>query len=304
MSYNAWLRELKEHFGIDSKSYGGRYPLNERELLVACTDGVGSKLLLAEERGYLNNIGDDLVAMVVNDCISTGAKPLFLVDYISTKSIEKEELSEIVESISHSCKENGVAFLGGETAEHDYAEHYDLSATCVGLVEKEREIVGVRDVREGDLVVALPSNGFHSNGYSLLRSSVLRREPTLWSDEELMRGTKIYYRELSSFREREKIHGIAHITGGGLFNICRVLPKQLSVQLHRDKMSLPSQFIKLLDSKLLEREVMESNLNMGVGLAIIAERDFVHANRLEDFTIGEILPRVAQSLLLVGEYRD
>lgn len=302
--YFDWLKQLSTTFKIDYRKYGGLYRLNKDQSIIATTDGVGSKLLLAERFKRFEHIGKDLVAMVVNDCITSGAKPLFLTNYISTKRIVVDELKSILLSISKSCAENDIVLLGGETAEHDYSEHYDLSATCIGLLDNDQSSVGENKIVVGDKIVGLPSNGFHSNGYSLLRKTMLRDLDQLDDStvEAVMKPTEIYCKRLSSFSDRHLIHGMAHITGGGLFNIGRILPDFTAAVLHRDRFKLPDVIEILMSSYIKDLDVLERNFNMGVGYILVVDPTFLKVNKISDDVIGEIVERKERSVEIVNDY--
>ncbi|HXF98527.1 MAG TPA: phosphoribosylformylglycinamidine cyclo-ligase [Gaiellaceae bacterium] len=246
--------------------FAGLYPLDERRLLVASTDGVGTKLILARERGRLRDCGRDLAAHCVNDVATTGADPLFLLDYVAAARIDLEQVAELVEGIADVCREAGVALVGGETAELPgiYREgELDLAGTCVGVVERERLLDGSR-VREGDLVLGLPSAGVHANGFTLVRR-VLAEED--YEGEDLLAPTRLYLEDVRRLRGRA--HAFAHVTGGGIEgNLARVLPPGLRAEIDWDAWERPPVF------RWLARHVDEQELrrvfNLGLGYLAVA----------------------------------
>jgi phosphoribosylformylglycinamidine cyclo-ligase len=266
--------------------FGGLFSLLGRyrdPILVSGTDGVGTKLLVAQQLGRHGTIGVDLVAMCVNDVVVTGAEPLFFLDYFASGKLSVDEAEQVVAGIAAGCRDAGCALLGGETAEMPgmYAPgHYDLAGFAVGAVERDRILEG-RDIVVGDRLVGLPSSGLHSNGYSLVRRLLVDRGGfDLAVDPgglgrplgaELLEPTRIYVRALLSLRERFPIKGAAHITGGGLTgNIPRVLPPGLGVTLSRDSWRIPPIFALLQEEGQLSEEEMLRTFNNGVGMVIVA----------------------------------
>src|SRR5699024_8114081 len=225
----------------DVGGFAGLFQLNnedyEEPVLVSGTDGVGTKLKIAFELDKHNTIGEDCVAMCINDILCQGAKPLFFLDYIATGKLEPEKMAKIVEGVASGCKKAGSALIGGETAEMPgfYKEdEYDLAGFAVGIVDKKKIIDGSA-IEEGDLVIGLPSDGIHSNGYSLVRKILevanikldkYIEELGCTVGEELLKPTRIYVNPVYELIEDYHIKGISHITGGGLYeNIPRVLPE-------------------------------------------------------------------------------
>src|SRR5215831_13887570 len=219
-------------------------------VLVACTDGVGTKLKLARALGIHDTVGIDLVAMSVNDLIVTGASPLFFLDYVAMGKVDKAVLLDLVKGIVDGCSQSECALLGGETAEMPgmYAEgDYDLAGFCVGIVEKSKIISG-KAVKAGDDVIALASSGLHSNGYSLARKIVEKSDlgaPFNGSTlgRTLLAPTRIYARTVKKVLERHPVKAMANITGGGMVeNIPRVIPKGCSVEIHEGSWTVPPIF--------------------------------------------------------------
>jgi phosphoribosylformylglycinamidine cyclo-ligase len=246
-------------------------------VLVACTDGVGTKLKLARTLGIHDTVGIDLVAMSVNDLIVTGASPLFFLDYVAMGKVDKAVLLDLVKGIVDGCAQSQCALLGGETAEMPgmYAEgDYDLAGFCVGIVEKSKIISG-KGVKAGDDVIALASSGLHSNGYSLARKIVENcdlEQPFNGSTlgRTLLAPTRIYARTLKKVLERHPIKAMANITGGGMVeNIPRVIPKGCSVEIREGTWKVPPIFSFLRQTGDVPREEMFHVFNMGVGMVLV-----------------------------------
>jgi phosphoribosylformylglycinamidine cyclo-ligase len=246
-------------------AFAGLYPLDERRLLAASTDGVGTKLILARERGALRACGADLAAHCINDVITTGADPLFLLDYVAANRIELEQVAELVEGMAEVCRAAGCALLGGETAELPgiYRDgELDFAGTCVGVVERERVIDGSKVVA-GDVVVGLPSAGVHANGFTLVRQ-VLERED--YDGEDLLAPTRLYLDEVR--RLREHAHAFAHVTGGGIEgNLRRVIPDGLEVRIDWDAWARPPVFEWL--ARHTDEEELRRVFNLGIGYCAV-----------------------------------
>lgn len=244
------------------------HPLDERRLLAASTDGVGTKLVLARERGTLRACGADLAAHCVNDVITTGADPLLLLDYVAANRIELEQVAELVEGAAEVCRAAGVALVGGETAElpGTYREgELDFAGTCVGVVDRDRYLDGSR-VRRGDVVVGLPSAGVHANGFTLVRR-VLEDED--YDGDDLLAPTRLYLDEARALRG--EAHAFAHVTGGGIEgNLARVLPDGLRAELDWDAWERPPVFAWL--ARHVEEGELRRVFNLGIGfLAVLPE---------------------------------
>lgn len=272
-------------------------PAGLREpLLVSCADGVGTKVLVAIAMDRHDTVGIDLVAMNVNDLLVTGAEPLFLLDYIACATLQPDQIEALVRGVVEGCRQSGCALLGGETAELPgmYAPgHYDLAAFAVGVVERDA-VLGPARVREGDVVLALPSSGLHSNGYSLARKALLDpahaglglHDP--WPGgrgetvgEVLLTPTRIYARAFGVLRglAGAPVHAAAHITGGGLVeNPPRVLPEGLGIELHLGGFPRPPVFDAIAAQGVGEDE-MRLTFNCGVGMLLVVEAAAVAAVR-------------------------
>ncbi|MBO4159670.1 phosphoribosylformylglycinamidine cyclo-ligase [Micromonospora antibiotica] len=269
-------------FRLDTKKY-------KNPILASSTDGVGTKLVIAQQLDIHDTIGIDLVAMVVDDLVACGAEPLFLLDYIATGEVVPDRVAEIGAGIADGCRYAGCALLGGETAEHPGVlrpDEYDVSATGVGVVE-ESEILSPDRVEVGDVVIAMRSSGLHSNGYSLVRHVLLGagrmrldvviddfgRQRTL--GEELLTPTKIYAQDCLKLITEAEVRSIAHVTGGGIpGNLVRVLPEHVDAVVNRATWK-PQPIFDLIQSKgRIEDSDMESTFNMGVGMfAIVSAED-------------------------------
>lgn len=256
-------------------------------LLASSTDGVGTKLAIAQAMDKHDTVGIDLVGMVVDDLVVCGAEPLFLQDYIACGQVVPERIAEIVGGIAEGCAQAGCALVGGETAEHPglmSPEHYDIAGTGVGVVEADK-VLGPETVRAGDVVIAMGSSGLHSNGYSLVRH-VLLQSARLRLDaevdeldrplgEELLTPTRIYAKDCLSLIAETDVHGFAHITGGGLAaNLARVLPPHLAATLDRASWTPGPVFSLLAGRGRVEPAEMDRTFNMGVGMvALVAPAD-------------------------------
>ena len=256
-------------------------------LLASSTDGVGTKLAIAQALDKHDTVGIDLVGMVVDDLVVCGAEPLFLQDYIACGQVVPERIAEIVGGIAVGCELAGCALVGGETAEHPGlmpADHYDIAGTGVGVVEQDK-LLGPELVREGDVVVAMGSSGLHSNGFSLVRhvllqSARMRLEAVVDElggplGEQLLIPTRIYAKDCLSLMAETEVHGFSHVTGGGLAaNLARVLPAHLAATLDRSTWQPQPVFGLVQGRGKVEQAEMERTFNMGVGMvALVAPGD-------------------------------
>jgi phosphoribosylformylglycinamidine cyclo-ligase len=241
-------------------------------VLVSSTDGVGTKLLVAETRKKYDTIGIDLVAMNADDVVVTGAEPLFFLDYIAVGRLVPGQLVELMKGIVRGCREAGCALLGGETAELPglYARgKFDLAGFCVGLVDRSRIIDGKR-CRPGDALIGLASSGLHSNGYSLARKVFSQKEIKGKWGLELLRPTRIYTRSILHILKRVRVRAMAHITGGGFVdNIPRVIPAGLAVRIRKGSWPIPRIFREIQERGGVGEGEMFRTFNMGVGMVVI-----------------------------------
>jgi len=261
-------------------------------VLVACTDGVGSKVQLAAEISRFDTVGIDLVAMSVNDMLVLGAEPLFFLDYLAVHKLKPKEVAEMVKGIAAGCRQADCALIGGETAEMPdtyKVGDFDMAGFAVGVVERKKIING-DSVRRGDVVLGLASSGLHSNGYSLARSICFKSEGMKMTDEVgelggsvlgdvLLEPTRIYVRPivklLSQYKVKKIVHGMAHITGGGLVgNIPRVLPKDCDAVLRKSSWPQHKIFSFLQKRGPVEEQEMFRVFNMGIGYVLIVAEDF------------------------------
>lgn len=274
-------------------------------VLVAGTDGVGTKLKLAMQLGKHDTIGIDLVAMCVNDLVVQGAEPLFFLDYYASGTLSVETGSEVIKGIAEGCSQAGAALIGGETAEMPgmySGEDYDLAGFCVGVVDKPKVIDGSK-VQAGDVLIGLASSGPHSNGYSLIRKILERSKADLTADfhgrplgEVLLTPTRIYVKPLLSLFEQVEVHALAHITGGGLLeNIPRVMPEDTSAVIDSRSWTRPAIFDWLQEHGNVAVQEMYRTFNCGIGMVVIvagADRDetlqHLQSHGVEACVIGRI----------------
>ena len=251
--------------------FGGLFDLGD-SYLVGATDGVGTKILLAQEYDMLEDIGIDCVAMCVNDIICTGARPLFFLDYFASSNVDEKQYLTIIDSIKRGCDGAGIPLIGGETAELPSLlpdKHFDIAGFCVGIVKKKDLIDGSK-IKKGDVVLAFPSNGFHSNGYSLVRKIFDKDKHEKYIDK-ILKPTAIYVKEVMNLIDSGvQIKGIAHITGGGLFNLNRILPEGVSVQ-WKSEINLPFVFDIFQKDGNISDEEMTRVFNGGIGMCLVVE---------------------------------
>ena len=269
----------------------------QNPVLISGTDGVGTKLKVAEMLNKHDTIGIDLVAMCVNDLIVQGAEPLFFLDYYATGSLNTDIATSVISGIGEGCIQSGCALIGGETAEMPgmyQGEEYDLAGFCVGIAEKSKIIDGSK-VSSGDHIVALASSGPHSNGYSLIRKVLERVQPSEQQLEALIEPTKIYVKSILSLIENHSVHAISHITGGGLLeNIPRVLPQHLAAKLDTNSWQMPEIFQWLQKQGNIESNEMYRVLNCGVGMVVVVPQE-------ESRTVITKLNELGESAWLIGE---
>ena len=247
-------------------------------VIVSCTDGVGTKIELANKFKKFDTIGIDLVAMCVNDLIVQGAKPLFFLDYIAVGKLDFNKTKKILKGIFKGCRLSNCKLIGGETAEMPgvYSrDKFDLAGFSVGVVSKKK-ILDKKNVKKGDVVLAIPSNGIHSNGYSLVRSILKKNKIPKDLKKELLKPTKIYSEEILKLTSRNLIRAAAHITGGGLVeNLLRSVPKNLTLNINLSQIKILNIF-KWLKSKNISDEEMMRTFNCGIGFCIIVSKKNVN----------------------------
>jgi len=295
----------------DIGGFGGLFRLEasafKRPVLVSSTDGVGTKLKIAQELRQHQTVGLDLVAMCVNDIIVQGATPLFFLDYLATGKIDLDTLTAIVEGIVEGCRQAECALIGGETAEMPglYApEEYDLAGFVVGIVDQDQLIDGSR-IQPGDRLIGLASNGLHSNGFSLVRKVFFTDQqfdpqqvlPELGGPlgEELLKPTRIYVKPIVSLLKKYPLNGLAHITGGGIVeNLPRILPGHCQARIQGDSWDIPPIFSLLKKLGAVSEEEMWRVFNNGLGMILVVSAD-------QTLAIQEELFRLGEKAFLIGE---
>ncbi len=294
----------------DEKLFKKNY---KRPVLVACTDGVGSKVQLAAKIKRFDTVGIDLVAMNVNDMLVQGAEPLFFLDYLAVQKLEPKIVAELVKGVAAGCKLADCALIGGETAEMPDTykkDDFDMAGFAVGIIERKKIITG-KNTRPGDIILGLASSGLHSNGYTLARSICFKQRQMKITNvvtelagavlgDVLLEPTRIYVRPivklLSQYKVKQVVHGMAHITGGGLVgNIPRVLPKNCNAAINKANWPRHKIFTFLQNAGPVEESEMYRVFNMGIGFVLIVAEDFANsiAKKLRRFgeqvyTIGRI----------------
>ena len=300
-------------------SFGGLFKSPGKEnLLVSSVDGVGTKLKVAHMANKHNTVGQDLVNHCVNDILVQGAKPLFFLDYLGTAALAPQVFEDVVSGFCKACKENGAALLGGETAEMPglYPKgEYDLVGTIVGTVERKKLITG-KKIRKGDILIGLPSTGLQTNGYSLARKVIFEKAGKKLSD--LVPGTKTtfekallaihksYLNPVSAVMKKVDIHGMAHITGGGLYdNVPRVLPNNVDAQFDRSTWKTPAIYEFIEEQGKVDHEEMYRVFNMGVGYVLMVGKKDVEqtlkilkTNKQRAIIVGEIVAGSGKSVLI------
>ena len=274
----------------------------QNPILVACTDGVGTKVALAQEFGNLDGIGQDLVAMCVNDLIVCGAKPLFFLDYYATSKLNVKEASVVIKSIAEACVDSGCSLLGGETAEmpgHYIDNNFDLAGFSVGCVE-ENQVITSENVSSGNILIGIESSGPHSNGFSLIRKILDDYKGSENIKNEIIQKalvpTNLYPKVILNILKNYKINSISHITGGGLLeNLPRSVPKHLSVEINSQSWQMPEIFKWLKNEGKILQHDMYRIFNCGIGMVLIVNKEYVDdilneisSNKLNSYVIGEV----------------
>ena len=261
-------------------------------VIVSCTDGVGTKIDLANKFKKFDTIGIDLVAMCVNDLIVQGAKPLFFLDYIAVGKLNLSKTKKILKGILQGCKISNCKLIGGETAEMPgiyEKDKFDLAGFSVGIVSK-RKILNKKNVKKNNLILAIPSNGIHSNGYSLVRAILKKNKISNDLKKELIRPTKIYTNEILKLVDKNLINSASHITGGGLIeNLIRSIPDNLSLNIDLSKIKTKKIF-KWLKSKNISDHEMIKTFNCGVGFCVIIEKK--NLNKIKKYFTKDFNPYV------------
>lgn len=289
---------IKKWVGLTSRpevlteigSFGGLFALDiaryKEPVLVSGTDGVGTKLIIAQMAGVSDTVGIDLVAMCVNDILVHGAEPLFFLDYIAVGQLKPELIESLVKGVSQGCLQAGCALIGGETAEMPglyKQDEYDLAGFAVGVAERSKIIDG-KKINDQDVIIALPSSGIHSNGYSLVRKVLFEKAGLKIDDyleelgqtlgEELLTPTRIYVKTVLALLQEVEVNGMAHITGGGLVeNIQRILPDGIGAIIETAQIEIPPIFKLLQTLGEVSQEEMYRTFNMGVGYVLVIAPD-------------------------------
>jgi phosphoribosylformylglycinamidine cyclo-ligase len=303
-------RTMREGVLAGIGGFGALFEVSKKyrePVLVSGTDGVGTKLKLAFHLNRHDTVGIDLVAMSVNDILVQGAEPLFFLDYFACGRLDVASATDVIKGIAAGCEQAGCALIGGETAEMPsmYPDgEYDLAGFAVGAVEKSKIIDG-KKIRPGDVVLGLASSGAHSNGYSLVRKIIEVAKPDLYADfhgrplaDVLLAPTRIYVKPLLALMEKIDVHGMVHITGGGLVeNIPRVLQPNLTAVLHKDTWTLPPLFQWLQQHGGVADDEMHRVFNCGIGMTVIVSA--ANADQAE-----AELKRLGETVYRIGEIRE
>lgn len=290
----------------DIGSFSGFYSLPKGfkdPVLVACTDGVGTKVALAQKNSSLGTIGQDLVAMCVNDMVTSGAHPLFFLDYFASSKLNVNETASVIRGIAKACKKSNCSLIGGETAEmpnHYIGKNFDLAGFSVGIVEKKL-IIDPSKVKKNNLIIGIESSGAHSNGYSLINKLI--KETRLSKDEKekliklALKPTHLYTNMILDLVEKVKVKSIANITGGGLAeNIPRSIPKNLSSEIYLDNWKMPVLFKTLQKLGSISTNDMLRIFNCGIGMTVIIDPKDLNAtmktlsrNKFKGYMIGKVI---------------
>ena len=289
------VKKTKNSFGRETiGGFGSLYDISKIKIkdpvIVSCTDGVGTKIELANKFKKFDTIGIDLVAMCINDLIVQGAKPLFFLDYIAVGKLNLNKTKKILKGIFKGCKISGCKLIGGETAEMPgiYSkDKFDLAGFSVGIVSKKK-ILGKKKVKKNDIILAIPSSGIHSNGYSLVRSILKNNKISNSLKKEIIKPTKIYSNEVLKLINYNLINGSAHITGGGLVeNLLRSVPEHLSLDIDLSKIKTTKIF-KWLKSKNISDQEMMRTFNCGVGFCLIVPKKNI--SKIKSFFSKQFIP--------------
>ena len=295
--------------------FAGMYELDndiENPILVACTDGVGTKVSLAQEYNDLSGIGQDLVAMCVNDLVVCGAKPLFFLDYYASSKLNVNEAATVVKSIANACIESDCALLGGETAEmpgHYIDNNFDLAGFSVGCVSKDK-IIKKDNVKNGDVLIGIESSGPHSNGFSLIRKII--KESNATDDEKTqvakkcLKPTILYPRLIKDLILNYKINSISHITGGGLIeNLPRSITRDLCIKINSNSWKMPSVFEWLKENGNISDDDMYRVFNCGIGMTLFVDEseasdisDKIKEFGMKSYIIGEVIHKKEKSSVI------
>ncbi|HOV91814.1 MAG TPA: phosphoribosylformylglycinamidine cyclo-ligase [Candidatus Kapabacteria bacterium] len=301
-----YSQNVLSDIGLFAGFYDARFPEYKHPVLVASTDGVGTKLKIAFQMGIHNTVGHCLVNHCTNDILTTGAKPLFFLDYLGTGNLEVSTAEQVISGFVDGCLENDCALIGGETAEmpslYNNGE-YDVSGTIIGIVEKDKIITGA-NIKSGNFLIGLPSNGLHTNGYSLARKVLLDKfkideyisELGQVLGEELLKIHKSYLKIITPLLQKELISGISHITGGGIVgNTNRIIPKGYKLNINWGSWEVPPIFRMIQKTGNIDDEEMRRVFNLGIGLIIIVSNENINTaiellKNENPIIIGDIIP--------------
>ena len=286
-------------FSFDAKKY-------KNPILVSSTDGVGTKLLVANLTRKHDKVGIDLVAMNVNDVLCTGAKPLFFLDYIACGKLNNRLMKDVMKGIVEGCRRAGCSLIGGETAEMPgmyRGEDYDLAGFTVGAVEADQLLDGAA-IRYGDRIIGLTSSGIHSNGYSLVRKVLSAKEQKQYA-KILLEPTRIYVKEVLALLEKFSVHGMAHLTGGAYYEkLTKVLPKGLCFVIDKHSWRIPRIFQLIQEKGNVSDHDMYKTFNMGIGFALVVDpkdvisiQAFFRQQKVESFVIGEVIQNAKHKVI-------
>lgn len=306
---NSFVSSIKKSvFSTHNKSvlvrtgaFGSLFSLDLKKIknpvLVSSTDGVGTKLLLANKFKKHDTVGIDLVAMNVNDILCVGAKPLFFLDYIACGKLDPKVLKDVVSGIAKGCNLSGCSLIGGETAEMPgmyKVDDYDLAGFAVGVVDKDKIIDGSR-IKEGDQIIGLPSSGIHSNGYSLVRKA-LGEKLLLKHSKEIIKPTRIYVQDILPLVEKYQINGIAHNTGGAFYEkLTKIVPNGKCLNIKLGSWKVPALFALIQEQGNIENVEMYKTFNMGIGMILVVPKseknkvcNDLTSRKIVYFDIGEV----------------
>lgn len=293
---------INSHVLTRPGSFGALFDMGgfkyKNPVLVSSTDGVGTKLLVANLLGKHDTVGIDLVAMNVNDVLCTGARPLFFLDYIATGKLNNKTMKDVMKGIVAGCKLSNCALIGGETAEMPdmyKGEEYDLAGFTVGVVEKDKIVDGTK-IKEGDVLIGLPSSGLHSNGYSLARKALSLKEQKNYG-QILIKPTCIYVKPILALLEKHTVKGMAHMTGGAWYEkLTKVLPAGLAFSVKKGSWPIPRIFTLIQDRGPVPEHDMYRTFNMGIGFSIIVSpkdvvtvQAFLRHLKVQSFVIGTVV---------------
>ncbi|MGP6138554.1 MULTISPECIES: phosphoribosylformylglycinamidine cyclo-ligase [unclassified Jeotgalibaca] len=320
------VEKMKKHIARTNRAgvlgglgnFGGLFQLDtskyKEPVLISGTDGVGTKILLAQQADKVDKIGIDCVAMCVNDVLAQGAEPLFFLDYLAVGKNNPDRIEKIVAGVAEGCVQSKAALIGGETAEMPdlYSkEEFDLAGFCVGVAEKSRVITAER-VQNGDVLIGLPSSGIHSNGYSLVRHLFFKKNNWKFEDklpdgtaliDALLEPTRIYVKDVAPLLDKDLVHGISHITGGGFYeNLPRMFNDNQQAVVQIDTIKTPQIFTVMQELGEMKLDEMYGVFNMGIGMVLAVAKDDVEEvlSSISDAVVmGEIQEKTGQDSVIL-----